>query len=515
MTSVLTDASETPPQAAEPSPARPVADAVRRRLARPGPATPGFWLAAALVTGIALLLRMVNLAHPKETVFDEVYYANEAWDLLQHGVEWNPEDNTPQYVVHPPLGKWMIGLGEQIFGYNSFGWRIAAVTVGVVSILLIVLAARRLFRSTILAATAGLLMSLDGMHFVLSRAALLDIFLMFWIVVAFFFLVLDREQRRARWLTLLETGGDPDRPRLGVPWHRLACAVSLGLACGVKWSALWYVLLFAALTVVFEASARRTAGAGHPVRAALTADGRWVLAFIAVVVATYLATWTGWFLSDGGYFRHWYAQTNGLQHDRLVDPLVNLWHYHVEAYRFHTGLSSKHPYQSWPWMWLLLGRPVSMYVNTDGPCDATSCVSQILMLGTPVLWWSFLPALIALGWLATARRDGRAWLIMVCALAGIVPWFQNMPEHRTMFAFYALPAEPFLVLAVVYVLGAIIGPPRHAAPDSDHRLVGSIIASAYVSLVALCFAYFYPIYSATVITNAEWLSRMWLGSRWM
>ncbi|WP_033361547.1 dolichyl-phosphate-mannose--protein mannosyltransferase, partial [Dactylosporangium aurantiacum] len=365
------------------------------------------------------------------------------------------------------------------------------------------------------AATAGLLMSLDGMHFVLSRAALLDIFLMFWIVVAFFFLVLDREQRRARWLTLLETGGDPDRPRLGVPWHRLACAVSLGLACGVKWSALWYVLLFAALTVVFEASARRTAGAGHPVRAALTADGRWVLAFIAVVVATYLATWTGWFLSDGGYFRHWYAQTNGLQHDRLVDPLVNLWHYHVEAYRFHTGLSSKHPYQSWPWMWLLLGRPVSMYVNTDGPCDATSCVSQILMLGTPVLWWSFLPALIALGWLATARRDGRAWLIMVCALAGIVPWFQNMPEHRTMFAFYALPAEPFLVLAVVYVLGAIIGPPRHAAPDSDHRLVGSIIASAYVSLVALCFAYFYPIYSATVITNAEWLSRMWLGSRWM
>ncbi|MFF5235411.1 phospholipid carrier-dependent glycosyltransferase, partial [Dactylosporangium sp. NPDC000521] len=98
MTSVLTDASETPPPAVEPSRdgAAPVADAVRRRLARPGPATPGFWLAAILVTAIGLLLRMVNLAHPRETIFDEVYYANEAWDLLQHGVEWNPEDNTPQ-----------------------------------------------------------------------------------------------------------------------------------------------------------------------------------------------------------------------------------------------------------------------------------------------------------------------------------------------------------------------------------------------------------------------------------
>jgi dolichyl-phosphate-mannose-protein mannosyltransferase len=120
----------------------------------------------------------------------------------------------------------MIALGEHLFGYNSFGWRTMSVVVGVASILLIVLAARRLFRSTILAATAGPLMSPDGMHFVLSRTALLDIFLTFWIVVAFYFLVLDREQRRARWLAALEAGVDPNhRSRLGIPWYRLACAV--------------------------------------------------------------------------------------------------------------------------------------------------------------------------------------------------------------------------------------------------------------------------------------------------
>ncbi|MFC4047606.1 hypothetical protein ACFO1B_55165, partial [Dactylosporangium siamense] len=64
MTSVLTDASQTPPPAVEPSPVHAVDDAVRRRLARPARATPGFWLAAILVTGIGLLLRMVNLSHP-------------------------------------------------------------------------------------------------------------------------------------------------------------------------------------------------------------------------------------------------------------------------------------------------------------------------------------------------------------------------------------------------------------------------------------------------------------------
>ena len=192
---------------------------------------------------------------------------------------------------------------------------------------------------------------------------------------------------------------------------------------------------------------------------------------------------------------------------------MNLWHYHEVAYSFHVGLHEKHVYQSWPWQWLLLGRPVNFYYNTDGPCGASGCAAQILLLGTPLLWWSFLPALVALGWLGIARRDGRAWLIMACALTGIVPWFREMPEHRTMFYFYALPAEPFLVLAVVYVLGAVIGPARR--PGSDRRLIGATIAGTYVLLVAACFAYFYPIYTGLDITYTEWLGRMWLGSRWI
>ncbi|WP_432992352.1 dolichyl-phosphate-mannose--protein mannosyltransferase [Dactylosporangium sp. CA-233914] len=493
-----------------------VPEIVRRRLAGPGRFPAGFWLAAIIVTGVALVLRLINLAKPRGVIFDELYYANEAQDLLNHGVEWNPEDNTPQYVVHPPLGKWMIGLGEELFGYNSFGWRIMAVVAGVAAILLMMLATWRLLRSTVLAAAAGLLMTLDGMHFVMSRVALLDIYLTFWIVVAFLFLVLDREQRRARWLRLLEAGADPDRlQKLGIPWYRIACAVSLGLACGVKWSGLWYLVLFAAAAVVCDLAARRSAGATHWIRDGLPAALAWPAAFAGLALVAYLVTWTGWFATGDGYFRHWYAESHGLPHDRLIDPLVNLLHYHQEAYGFHTTLDKYHPYQSWPWQWLLLGRPVLFDFTGTGPCGADNCASVIVLLGTPLLWWSFLPALAGLGWLATARRDGRAWLIMACALAGILPWFASMPEHRTMFYFYALPAEPFLVLAVVYVLGAIIGPPRSARPDSDRRLIGAIIAGTYVLLVAACFAYFYPIYSDTPIPYADWLARMWLGPRWI
>src|SRR5437762_2840579 len=109
---------------------------VRQRLGGPGRYPAAVWWAAALVTGIGLALRLIALDRPREVMFDEVYYANEAQDLLQRGAEWVPEEGAPQYVVHPPLGKWMIAAGEQLFGYNAFGWRIMAVLVGSASILL-------------------------------------------------------------------------------------------------------------------------------------------------------------------------------------------------------------------------------------------------------------------------------------------------------------------------------------------------------------------------------------------
>jgi dolichyl-phosphate-mannose-protein mannosyltransferase len=482
-----------------------IPDIVRRRLGRSPRPGPRFWLAALFVTVVGGALRLFNLGHPPEKMFDEVYYADEAWDLLGHGVEWNPGDNTPQYVVHPPLGKWMIGVGEQAFGYNAFGWRISATVIGTLSILILILVAQRLFRSTVVACAAGLLLSLDGMHFVLSRAALLDIFLMFFVIAGFGCLVLDREHRRARRLEPLESGTDPG---FAVPWWRLAAGICLGLACGVKWSGIWFLPVYAGLILLWEVGARRSAGVPRPWRDALRGESAWIFAFFAVAAGAYLATWYGWFATDTGYFRHWYADEHRTGRGGPVDALLSLAHYHQTAYEFHTGLAVKHPYQSWPWQWLLLGRPVRFYFSDAGPCGGSSCAADVLMLGTPLLWWSFLPALLGAGWLGIARRDWRAAAVIAGALTGIVPWFWSEVDNRTMFAFYALPAEPFLVLAVVYVLGAIVG------PSGDQRLVGAVVAGAYVLLVAACFAYFYPVYAGQSLPSTEWFARMWLGSRW-
>jgi len=544
-------APANPARPSEPTPAIP-AD-LRRRL-EPMPARDWrSWVVALWVVAIAAILRFVKLGFPPELAFDEVYYVHEGQELLDHGVEWRYDydddrnitaDRGADYVVHPPLGKWLIGLGIWLSRtwlsgdqpiYTSIssgpvGWRFTPAVFGVLSVLILTRTARRMFRSTILGATAGLLMALDGMHFVLSRTAILDIFLMFFILAAFACLILDRDHRRALWLRELEHGRNPTTggktarlplTRHTIPWWRLAAGVLLGLGCGVKWSAIFFLPVFAALIYLWEANLRRTLGIPHPWRDALLDEGTWILTMAALVIPTYLATWTGWFATDTGWKRH-YLLSQGRDEWPILGALYNLWAYHSEMLSFHTHLTSSHPYQSSPWQWLVLGRPVAIYWDTEPRCGAESCASEILLLGTPVLWWAFIPALIAMTWFGISRRDWRPLAIGASIAAGILPWFYyDIADHRTMYYFYALPAEPFLVLAVAYVLGCLINgrtrsPGRWLALTPQERRRTAIIGAAvFVALVAVCFWIYYPIYVGDSIPYEHWYRRMLLGRHWV
>ncbi len=488
-----------------------VPDITVRRLDPPLPSDAlRSWLATAGVVTIAAILRLIRLDRPRGQLFDEVYYALDARHLLQHGVEWDDSARTGGFVAHPPLGKWLIAAGEQLFGYREFGWRVPAAVAGILSVLIVTRLARRLFRSTVLGCAAGLLMALDGLQLVLSRVALLDIFLLLFVLAAFACLVLDRDQRRRRWLRALRAGLDPEgggRPPFAVPWWRLAAAVLCGCAMAVKWSALWYVLGFAVLVCVWEAGARRSAGVPRPWQATRREESGWIVLCAALVVGVYLACWTGWFASDDGFDRHWLA-SQGRAEPPVLGALRNLWEYERQVLRFHENLDTSHPYQSWPWQWLLLGRPVPFEWSCASPCAPDSTASEVLLLGTPVLWWSFPPALGGLAWFGISRRDWRAPAIGLGVVAGIVPWFPFELSDRTMYYFYVAPAEPFLILAVVYVLGALIRGPDGTDPAT------ALFAGLYVLAVAVNFAYFYPIYTGEPITYAQWLARMWLGNRW-
>ncbi|GGT34568.1 dolichyl-phosphate-mannose--protein mannosyltransferase [Streptomyces purpureus] len=500
------------------------------------------WGGPLLVALVAGVMRFWHLGSPKAVIFDETYYAKDAWALVNQGYEgaWpkdvdksilaNPDavaiPTEPGYVVHPPVGKWVIGLGEQLFGFTPFGWRFMVAVLGTLSVLMLCRIGRRLFRSTFLGCLAGLLLAVDGLHFVMSRTALLDQVLMFFVLAAFGCLLIDRDHARRRLAAALPRDEEgllrPDAEvaetlRLGLrPW-RIAAGVTLGLAFATKWNGLYIMAAFGVMAVLWDAGGRRTAGAISPYAAVLKRD--LVPAFVSVVpvaVATYIASWTGWIASDKGYFRDWAERPGGGggTWGWLPDWLRSLWHYETEVYKFHVNLTSGHTYESNPWSWIVLGRPVSYFYEDpapgrDGcPVDATEkCAREVLAIGTPLLWWAACFALCYVLWRWFFRRDWRAGAIACGVAAGWLPWF--FYEERTIFLFYAVVFVPFLCLAVSMLIGAIVGPP---GSDERRRTVGAVGAGVLVLLIVWNFIYFWPLYTGEAIPMDAWRSRMWLDT---
>lgn len=501
------------------------------------------WGGPLLITLVAGVLRFWHLGSPKAVIFDETYYAKDAWALMHQGYEgdWKLKDvdkliladpskvavpSDPGYVVHPPVGKWVIGLGEEMFGLNPFGWRFMVAVLGTLSVLLLCRIGRRLFRSTFLGCLAGALLTVDGLHFVMSRTALLDLILMFFVLAAFGCLLLDRDWARGRLAAALPEDAEgvlrPDvrvaeHLRLGWrPW-RLAAGLMIGLAIGTKWSGLYVLVAFAVMTVLWDVGARRTAGAVRPYRAVIRLD--LLPAFVSTVpvaVATYLASWTGWFVTDNGYFRNWAStgEGKGGHFTWLPDSIRSLWHYEYEVFQFHTNLTSGHTYQSNPWSWIVLGRPVSYFYESPSPgtdgCPASTtgkCAREVLALGTPLLWWAAAFALLFLLWRWIFRRDWRAGAIACAVAAGWLPWFHY--QERTIFLFYAVIFVPFLCLAVAMMIGAMLGP---AGSDERRRTIGAVGAGVLVLLIIWNFIYFWPLYTGTSIPVDSWRNRMWFDT---
>ncbi|MDQ1696970.1 MAG: dolichyl-phosphate-mannose-protein mannosyltransferase [Frankiaceae bacterium] len=486
---------------------------IRARLVRPMPVDGWWgWLLPLTIAGVAALMRFWRITRPGSKIFDEAYYAHDSFSLLKHGVELdsNTHDSTPGFVVHPPLGKWMIAAGEQLFGNTPLGWRFSSAVVGSLAVLMVARIARRLFRSTLLGCVAGLLLTFDGLEFVQSRVSMLDIFLMFWVLAAFGALLLDRDRGRLRLARALETkrAGTANGVWLGLrPW-RWVCAFCLGAATATKWDGLFWIPVFLLLALVWDWGARRTAGAERPFADMVVRDGLVaLLPFLLLPVIVYTASWTGWIASDGAHaYGHDFYVRSGqswFAHDRAV--LHGWLRYHHKMYDFHSSLDAAHPYLSRPYGWLLLSRPVAyIYLSPHG-CGAASCSQEVLGVGTPAIWWATIPALIAVGWRMIARLDWRAAAILAAFAAGYLPWFYEDHAHRTMFLFYMLPVVPFMILALTFAIGLVLG---RTGVSQARRAVGATVAGAYLVAVIANFAWLYPVLAGQVITSDQWRDRM-------
>ena len=276
--------------------------------------------------------------------------------------------------------------------------------------------------------------------------------------------------------------------------------ISLGLAAGVKWSGLYLVIAFFCFMIYVDYRQAKSLEEESPLKFVVR-HSLWkrILQYGVLPVTTYIATWSGWFITSTGWDRKW-----------SPNILRNFWHYHAEILNFHTNLVEKHSYSANPWSWLVMGRPTSFFYATPKGCGASGCSQEILALGTPFLWWSSIFAIAITFGYWIARREWQSGLLLLTLGASYLPWF--LFQKRTMFSFYAIAFEPFLILIICYVMTKFLEVPGDNEESYRTLLIRKRFIYAYLTLIVLCFIYFSPLYFGSVITYQDWLARMWLPS---
>jgi dolichyl-phosphate-mannose--protein O-mannosyl transferase len=457
-------------------------------------------LGILLITLLGGAIRFLNLSNPKELIFDETYYVKDAFTLGLFGSERNWEEDpnpafeagdlsgyleTGAYVVHPPIGKWVIWAGLELIGpASSLGWRFSVALLGTLAIPLLIAIANRLIGNKFFALLAGLFLALEGLAIVMSRTAILDGILMFFVLLGFWFIVLDLHWWRAR-LNRLRSNSLTLRPWL------IPAGIAFGLAAGVKWSGLYFLAFFGIFTFISDVTIRRRLGLPS-----LLAIGQGFVNAITLVgfaLATYLIGWLGWILGEDGWGRQ-----------AARGWLAPLYEYHTNALSFHTGLGTDHPYQANAFSWLIVQRPTAFYFEkSESGCTwLQECTVAITAIPNLAVWFFGLSAIIWLLFRLLRRFELSQFAILTGFLAGWLPWVFFL--ERTTFIFYAVVLSPFLALALSYGLhhywrnGVI-----RNQPWRNDRIVLAVMLVLFMAL------YFLSIWTGIETPQWVWQIQMW------
>lgn len=394
------------------------------------------WIVAGL-TLASIFVRFWRLGQPPSIVFDETYYAKWGQSYFQHQAFFD---------VHPPLGKLLIGVGVWLTqsnpqaGQGAFGWRLAVAAFGVLIVPLTYYVAKKIFTdqhtsrqklaredapvdAMRIAALSGLFVLIDGLILVQTRTALLDSFILTFVLAAYacFLTYRDAATKRSAYLWFTLTG------------------VFLGLAAATKWTGL---APLGVLILWWLAHLRRLPKIN------------WGFALFALIVLP-AAIYCSSFIFNVRSQPFW--------------PYLLEWT--KQTWEFQKNLRASHPYQSRWWSWLYLRRPVWYYYQ-----EVQGKVIGVIALGNPILWWASIPALLASLWLVARQRYGMLLLPLLAFAAAYLPWWV-IP--RTEFQYYVVGGVPFMFMLLAYWLDRFLA----SRQFSKLVLAKTVIVAAVLAFV--------------------------------
>lgn len=418
------------------------------------------WILALLIGLAAQALFTVHLDRPTRIMFDEVHYVPAARAIL--------DLEGPRNVEHPMVGKELIAAGMAVFGDNPIGWRITAALAGTATVLGVFAFLWLLLGTARPALIGAALALLNQTIFVQARTAMLDIFLgafLLWgLVVMLWAMKGQGRQVWRRWI---------------------GASVLLGLATGVKWSAIPYIALAAAAFLIVRARdarrAKRPLAAVLPGKDQLHWNGLPSIPALALLGGVSILVY---FLS---FFPAFFYTNEPLSLSGLFSQQWNML-------ALQTQVLSPHTYQSDWWSWPLLIRPIWYFYEWDDGAQR-----GVLLIGNPIVMWGGLLAVLACYWAWFKERAIRPLAVALLWTASLAIYVV-IPKSLGFYYYYHLSGI-FLCLALAVAF--------------DHfdrgRNRGWEEWFAAASLVA--FVYFYPILAASPLSSDQGFKHwMWIPS---
>jgi dolichyl-phosphate-mannose--protein O-mannosyl transferase len=423
------------------------------------------------------------------SIFDEIYYNQTIANLLRG------EDIFE--TTHPHLGKYLMVLGVKIFGFNPFGWRFIGTLFGVLMLPVAYVFARRMFGSAFYASFATITFAFDFMHFSQTRLATIDTYPTFFIMLMFYFMY------RYYRMNFLEV---PLKKTL-LPLFLSGLFMGLGFAS--KWPTAYggiglAIIFFYALYKRY-AEAKTFGRMEEFIEKAVTTCALCVVFFVIIPAAIYVASYIPQYNIESEKLRfinQEYGTAYGSTQSALAevkDPGVVKFVLYTQRnmFNFHSKLNDTHPYSAFWWEWLIDLRPILYHIPPKDLGDKTEAVSAF---GNPAVWWIGLAAVFYC--VSTVNKgDKNSLFLLIAYFSQLAPW--ALVTTRTTFVYHYFPCVIFLVLATTSMF-------KNAVKNKK-------FAVAYLGVVIILFAMFYPVLSALTVpksyinTFLRWFPTWWLA----
>ena len=382
----------------------------------------------AALTALAAGLRLYRLADTPPSADGEVVAS--AFDFVARGhygeTMWQ----------HPKLRDLLTAASIRGLGGGMWGLKLPSLLMGTISVILVALLARRLFRSDAIALLAALFLAIDPVHVDFSRQAIQEVHVPFFSLLGILAGLAYAAHRR------------------------MLLAVAAGILFGLGLAAKWHAL-FPLLVVLAGLGARTLRDEGASRREKAEELAFLSAALLLLPATVYLATYLPWFMHRGYDLGDWIAAQRWMARENAV-------HQGFKEYLME--------YDSYPVLWFV--KPVvwaDFALTGSGPF-------VLLAISNPLVWLLTLPAAAALLRVAIREKDRNA--IFLSALF----WCSYLPLVAAGRPIWVNSSPAVTPLAFVIVAWGVVSALRGAARPRlllSGYLAGVLVVAAPLYLLAI------------------------------